>query len=77
VIEIALEIGGIAASIATRDEAMVGLIRDRYKGFIADRRVDWRPSRTSSWSAPAPTTASACGGTTSSARSTSAGARAG
>lgn len=41
-IDIALEIGGIAASIATRDEAMVGLIRDRYKGFIADRRVDWR-----------------------------------
>jgi hypothetical protein len=43
VAEIVVAIGGIATSVVTRDEVIVDVIKDRYKGFVADdTRADWR-----------------------------------
>jgi hypothetical protein len=42
VAEIVLDIGGIATSVVTHDEVIVDVIKERYKGFVADTRPDWR-----------------------------------
>jgi hypothetical protein len=40
--EIVIEIAGVAMSVVAHDDGIVDVIRDRYKGFLADRRGDWR-----------------------------------
>lgn len=45
--EVGLNIAGLSTSIATREAEVVGVLTDRYKGFLSEGPPDWRIEFTS------------------------------